>query len=680
MKKGWKIIIIVLTSLLMLVILAASLASPVVKRYINKHGEELLGRKVQMERLRVHMLGGDAKIANLTVYEEDGETPFVRIDTIDAKVGMMKLLRHELVLKHITVVSLDIHVQQDGSRFNFSSIIDHFKSKQDTTRHADTTRETWALGFYNIRLSHWRVDYQDLQRGSRWNLKDINIEVPGVYFSGERSTDADLMLEMADGGKVTVDLDYNIQSNDFKVRLGMADFSVRNAKEYLTDVMNVGTMSGMLSGRLMAVGNLSHLLKMDISGKIALTGVRLTDRRNTDMLLLDKLTADVRRVNIESKLFDIDSVALNGVSTYFDRYATTNNISQFFATDAKKNLAIRDTSSVGRAEKTSPQDVKAVPEVSRKKPQLRVRHITIRGSRLTFQDHTLESSFSLPVSDINVDVDDVTLQGSRMAHLTASLPHGGQVNVLFRGNMSNIRQHTIVNAGIRGLQLATVSPYSVHYTAYPFTDGTFSFSSENTIIDNKLTGKNNIFIYKPEIGEKQHADSARHIPLKAALYVLTDKDGKAELDVPVSGNLDDPRFSYWMAVWKTLGNLLVKVAATPFNTISETLGINGEELKFIQVDPMQQDLSNEQMSKLEQLSRIAQYDTSIVIILAQQINADAEDEILQLGERRNRQVRSYMLKLGVREDQLMVLTQEDLKGVSRIGYKIDSEVRSPEGE
>lgn len=692
MKKVWKIAIIVFASLLALVLLTLLLVSPMAKSYVNRHGEELVGRKVHVDQLKVHVLGGCARIANLTVYEDDGITPFVSIDTIDAKVSLMKLLRHELDLKHITVVDLDIRVLQDGSHFNFSSIIDHFREKQDTTRSEDTTSSGWALGFYNIRLSHWKIDYQDLQRGSHWDLKDLNIKVPGVYFSGERSTDADLMLEMADGGNLAVDMDYNMQSNDFNVDLGIADFAVSNAKAYLTDAMNVGTVNGLLSGRLTAIGNLSQLMNMSISGKIQLTDVNLVDTRKVEVLALDKLTAKVRHINIDSLLFDLDSVALDGVNTHFDRYATTNNFSQFLATDAKKTQAAMETSvaesntvtkndaSAKNTSNAKLQERKSAQKVTPKKPQLRVRRFTVRDSRLTFNDHTLESPFSLPVSGINIDVDDITLKGAKKAHLMAYLPHGGQLNVLFRGNMSNIKQNTLVNASIRGLQLAMVSPYSVHYTAYPFNSGTFSFSSENTIINNKITGKNNIDIYKPEVGEKQKVDSALHIPLKAALYVLTDKDGKVVLDVPVSGDLNDPKFSYWKAVWKTLGNLLVKVAVSPFNKISEVLGINSEELKFIQVDPMQQELSSEQLTKLEQLSRIAAYDSSIVIILAQQINADAEDEILQFGEKRNQQVRNYMLKLGVKEDQLMVLTQEDLEGVHRIGYKVDSEVKSPEEE
>lgn len=672
MKKGWKVTVTVLALLIVSVLLALLLVSPIAKGYINKHGEEILGRKVQMDKLKVRTLCGSAKIIHLTVFEDDGATPFASIDTIDTKVELLKLLRHELNLKHATISNLDIRVLQDGNHFNFSSIIEHFKAIQDATQPKDAASGDWALGIYNIRLSHWKVDYQDLQRGSHWDLEDMNLTVPGVYFSGERNTDAGLVLEMADGGNLAMNLDYNMQSNDFNLSVGVADFAVSNIKAYLTDAMNVGTMEGKLDGQLHAVGNLSQLLNMTIGGNIQLTSISLSDTKNAEVLALDKLTANVRRINIDSLLFDVDSVAMDGVSTHFDRYAATNNYAQLFST--------RPRNSDNAANTAAKEAVNAAAPSVKRQPRLRVRHFSMRGSRVTFNDHTLELPFSLPVSDINIDADGVTLKGANRAHITAGLPQGSQLDVLFRGNMGNIKQNTLLNVSIRRLPLATVSPYSVHYTAYPFTNGTLTFTSENTIVNNIIKGKNSIDIYKPEVGEKQQVDSALHVPLKAALYVLTDKDGKVQLDVPVSGNLDDPKFRYWKAVWKTLGNMLVKVAAVPFNKISEALGINGDDLKFIAVAPMQQELSSEQMSKLEQLAKIAACDSSIVIILAQQINADAEEEILQLGERRNQQIRDYMKQLGVKSDQLMVLTQDNLEGITKIGYKVDAEMRSPEGE
>lgn len=666
MKKSLKIIIIVISSLIVLLAIILLLVSPIAKSYINKHGEDLLGRKVQVTGLRVNALSGKANITDFTVFEDDKKTPFVSIDTIDVQLGIMKLLKHEIDLKHATIANLDIRVIQNGNRFNFSSIIDHFKAKQDTTKPKDTTASKWNMGFYNIRLSHWKVRYSDVQRGSEWNLKDVNLKVPGVYLSGERNTDAGLELALADGGTLRTKVDFNMKSNDFVVDLGLNKIGLGNAKAYLTDMMNVGDMRGYLSGDINASGNLSVAMKTKLKGKLRLADVDLKDTHGSSVLAFNHFDVNINSIDLGTMKMDIADVVLDGVNTHFDRYAATNNFKQFFTTKKKKNAQ-------PAAKKETAQKTAA--------PALHIGSFALTNGKVVYNDHTLESPVCLPVSSINLNVKDITMKGAANANLSAALPHGGALSLLWHGKMNNLKQNSRINISIRGLQLTDISPYSVHYTAFPFTKGTFSFSSENKIVNNKIDGKNSIDIYNPEVGKRRSdIDSAKHIPLRAALYVLKDKNGNVKLDVPVTGNLDDPKFSYWKAVWKTVGNLLVKVATSPISKIGDVLGISGDELQFIKIDPLQTEFTSEQMDKMNQLSKIAQYDSSIVIIMAQQINADAGTEILAQGEKRNQQVRAYMKQLGVKDNQLMVLTQSGLSGVSEVGYKIDSELKGPKEE
>ncbi len=657
------IVLLVAVVLLMVVLLSLS---PIVKNYINKHGEELLSRKVQVEELHVNALTGTVNITDLVLYEEDGTTPFVSIGTIDVRVRLPKLLRHELDVHHVTIANLDVKILQEGDRFNFSSIIDHFQSQQDSTQLQDATPSDWALGFYNINLQHWKVYYADCVRGSEWQLADVNLRVPGVYFSGERSTDAGLELALADGGTLTTKLNYNMQSNNFELDMLLDKIGVANARAYLTDVMNVGKMQGTLSGHLQASGNLSKATQSKLKGTLHLDAVEVNDHKKNEVLTFDYLNVGIREVDLGKMRFVLDSVTIAAPATHFDRHAETNNFADFFA--------VKDKADASSAEDTTAES--AGPALS-----LVVKKLALRNGRLLYNDYTLEDEVSLSASDIDLAAEEVTLQGASFAQLSASLPHGSTLNVLWRGNRNDMKANSVLNASLRGLQLTDVSPYSVHYLAYPFTDGIFSFSSENAIRSGQIEGKNSIDISNPMIGDRRKdADSSMFIPLKAALYILKDKNDNVQLEVPVSGDLNNPKFNYWKALWKTFGNLLKKVVASPFNKIGNALGLHSGETPFIPVDPMQSDLTVDQLTKLNSLAQVVQADSSLILIMAQQIPADAEDAILLLGEQRNEQVRAYMRSLGVRDDQLMVLTQEDLSDVKRIGYKIDSGLRDLETE
>ena len=72
-------------------------------------------------------------------------------------------------------------------------------------------------------------------------------------------------------------------------------------------------------------------------------------------------------------------------------------------------------------------------------------------------------------------------------------------------------------------------------------------------------------------------------------------------------------------VWKTLGNLIVKVATSPFRAVAKALGQTGE-LDFIAYNPLKVPLTSEQYSVLNKIVDVLQYDTNIVITLVPQIN------------------------------------------------------------
>ena len=95
MKRGLKITLWTLGTLLALIVLATLVAAPVAKSYINSHGEELVGRKVHIDGLRLNVYTGHVAIHNLSLYEADGTNLFARFDTLDVRARLLPLLIKE---------------------------------------------------------------------------------------------------------------------------------------------------------------------------------------------------------------------------------------------------------------------------------------------------------------------------------------------------------------------------------------------------------------------------------------------------------------------------------------------------------------------------------------------------------------------------------------------------------
>ncbi len=610
MKKWLKITLIVIGSILLLLLLALLLVSPIAKSYVNKHGKDLIGRELHVETLKVNVFKGQVRIYDLAVYEDDDKTVFFHFDTLDAAVKLRKLLGSELYVKHFTLANPKVRVLQEGDHFNFNSIIEHFASDEPDEQE-DTTSSSWKLGFYNIRLTGGEVYYADAGSGSEWDLKNLNIKVPGVYFDGSKNTDAGVELQLADGGVLRTDASLNLDDNSFVVNLDLEKFAISNVRAYLTDVVRLSKLGGVLNAKVKAQGRLDEILKMNLSGNVALQGIDIRDLTGDQVLACNRLAVDVKRVNIEDNLFDIKSVSIDQLTSHFDRYANGTNFDRLFPSAAPSQEPSEE-------EKTVEQ-----PSSPSKPFQMSVGSFALKDAAVTYNDYTLPDRFSFPVTKLNVTSENLSFSGENNAKVFAQLPHGGMAIVRWKGNIDEWKENQYLSLTIKSLHLKDLSPYAVAYLAFPFTDGTLSFTSENTIVNSQLNGKNKLDLFNPEVGEKREDVKAEvNVPLKAALYVLKDKDGKVQFDIPVKGNIDSPDFSYMKIVWKTLGNLIVKVATSPFRMVANAFGGAGD-MDFIVFDPLQASFTAEQYNLFSKIAEVLNYDSSIVISLEPQFDMAA---------------------------------------------------------
>ena len=208
----------------------------------------------------------------------------------------------------------------------------------------------------------------------------------------------------------------------------------------------------------------------------------------------------------------------------------------------------------------------------------------------------------------------------------------------------------------------------------PFSDGIFGFTSDNTILNSKLEGKNHIDIYKPTLGEKQEGVKPRlKLPVKAALYVLKDKDGKVLLDVPVKGDVDNPEFNYMKIVWKTLGNLIVKVATSPARLL-KGMKEDGEEM-FLTIDAEEEGFNSEQIYMIDQVANLAKNDEKVVINFELQTRPTHDSKISKALESRNEELAHHLEKLGVNKKQYNIHTAHPDEEVAVEGYAIKLHVK-----
>ena len=186
MKRAYKITLIVVAALIVLVLAVAIAVSPVTKNYIEKHDRELLGRSIRMERLRINIFTGRLRVEGLRIGGTNDSTVFFALDSFDMRMRILPLLSNRVIVKHLHFTAPDIKVYQQGSAFSFDDILRRFASA-DTVAAAEEPSKPWEIGLYDIRIRKGRIFYKDLELDAIWGLNDIDLQIPGVYFGGEKT-------------------------------------------------------------------------------------------------------------------------------------------------------------------------------------------------------------------------------------------------------------------------------------------------------------------------------------------------------------------------------------------------------------------------------------------------------------------------------------------------------------
>ena len=655
MKKAIKIILWIVGILLAVVLLLSLLAGPIAKGVVNANGEKFVGRQMHLNHAGINLFNGHINLRGLEVYEADGTTPFAGFDTLDVRARLLKLAAKTVDIRSLVLSGLNVNVLQDGEQFNFTSMLDHFKSDPDKEK--DTTPSEWIIRLGDIRLSHAHASYHDLGRGKEWRIADMNLRVPGFVIGGKEATQAGLNLELADGGRLNLTTDYDAASNDFVANVQLTGFALRNVKEYLEDNLRIGDLAGTLDAHIKAAGNVSEVMQSHFSGNISIDGVNLTDADGNSVAAMQNLSVDITDVNIDANRFAFGTVALDGLAVNYNQWNDGNTMSRL---KAKKQQPIAKNT------KEEPQE----PNAKKPDMQLKVDNLKVSNCSLTYNDHTLPYDFSFPVTALGIEATNISSYGNNNARMRATLPGGGTLAMRWQGNINNWQAFQDLGLSIKGLDMKLLSPLILAYTGYPMEDGVFGLSSRLAINNSQLDNENKIDIFKATVGDRRKDIEPRQkIPLKAALYVLKDKDDKILIEMPVKGNVSDPEFNYMKAVWKTLGNLLVKVATSPARAVAGAMGLNEEDLEFIAVEPDQRSLTSEQYHILSALASIANSDSLIVL------NLELHTPDTSHATRLNRHVRDYLKEQGVSESKMNVRTVTAPVAGEPTGYSVSSELK-----
>ena len=209
----------------------------------------------------------------------------------------------------------------------------------------------------------------------------------------------------------------------------------------------------------------------------------------------------------------------------------------------------------------------------------------LRNGRIDFTDRFVRPNYSVRLTELNGrigalrsdtrEMATISLQGR--AAQTALIDISGQINPTARPLALDIR------AKATDLELAPLSPYAGKYAGYAIERGKLSMDLAYKIdADGKLAASNQVTLNQLTFGERVESASATQLPVLLAVALLTDRNGVIDINLPVSGSVNDPKFSVGGIIWRVILNLLGKAFSSPFALLA---GNETDDLSTVEFNP-----------------------------------------------------------------------------------------------
>jgi hypothetical protein len=276
--------------------------------------------------------------------------------------------------------------------------------------------------------------------------------------------------------------------------------------------------------------------------------------------------------------------------------------------DRRLNL-IDNLEPPGSVRKTAPQKAQGKGEPARKGPAeestIVIGNLKIVKGRSDFTDLTLKPApFHSDIEDLEGNIRGLSSQKTAKADIKLD-GHIDQISPVHISGQLNPFQPKIYSdivMSFRDLNLTSLSPYSGKFAGYRIEKGKLDMDLQYKLEDNRMVGDNKIVMDHLELGEKVESKEATSLPVRLAIALLKDSNGRIDLRIPVSGDLSSPKVSIGGLIVSAFTQLITKLVSSPVAILGTLVPDGTKDLDAVNFAVGSSQLSPAEKTKLGKIA------------------------------------------------------------------------------
>ena len=566
------------------------------------------------------------RMAGLTGRQIDTDEPLVQIEAIALGGGQVSLAQRSVDIEKISLTDGNVEFWLDPEgRFNWVRSTAGRQRRTDPSDGGGQTLQAtpkaqgppWSvrlaqldLATFDLRLADRRLSSPEIYalQNIRLNLREFRSDAASPFGLG-------LAFDVAQGGTAAVEGEIDLSGPSVTADVEIDALALPPLQPYLAQVARLSLDAGALSTVLEVAHGVTGEGALAIKGATVINDLQLnlSEAAEAPFLAAKSLAAegiDFRTEPGSLVIEEIHCVAPSGqVIVKADQ---TVNLQDLLIANAE----------------SPPDDAPAAPRKAAFPYE--VRRVRLEKALLDFSDLSLTPQFSAKIHDLSGTIVGLaSTPGSRASmKLEGRVDDYGTATIEGELQPHDATEYSDVSMRFRNLEMTHLTPYSATFAGRKITSGKLSLDLDYDIKARRLEGDNQIIIDSLTLGDRVDGPKVKDLPLDLAIALLKDKNDRIDIGLPVTGDLDDPKFSYGHIIWQAISNLLVKIASSPFRALAALVGAGEDNLDTVSFASGSAKLPPPEAEKLVSLAQALTERPQLALEVQGQFSSEADGPVL----------------------------------------------------
>ena len=509
----------------------------------------------------------------------------IGLDTIEVGPIALDLTKQHAQVTTATVKGGQVNVKRDakGELDLMAAINDWIPPSKPATTQKEKTAKPWTYSVNTVAVSgiSASIEDQSLKPALQLGLNDIAVSTSGVTQDLSKPLPLDASLTVQSGGNIAVNGSINPSTAATQMNVEVNALALKPVQPFLAQFAKLELANGSISTKGKATYNPKE---QGYTGSLTVAGLRLNEAgTNNSFLQFKKLFAPGLRVNAQG--LNIQRLTLEGLDTAL-----------LIAKDKSTNIS---RILVNKATPEKKPTTNQAPAFA-----VNIDRFKIANSEMDFADESLFIPFGTRIHSLEGVLNGLSNKpGTRgQLALKGEVDEYGEANAQGTLNLLDPTAYMDIAVKFNNVEMRNLTAYSGTFANRKIESGKLSMNLVYNIENRQLNSNNQVIVDKLKLGERVESPQGRDLPLELAIAILEDSNGRIDLGLPITGDLNDPQFSYGAIVWKAIGNILTKIVTAPFRALGALFGGGaGDELGNIEFAAGAGSLSPSQREGLKQL-------------------------------------------------------------------------------